>query len=862
MTSKALDVPAEETPVPPAPTFTAADLRHRAEEVMQTRPMPAGAPTTQEMQKLLHELQVHQIELQMQNEELRVARGETAAMLSRYTDLYDFAPVGYFTLDRQGVISQLNLVAATLLGSERATECGQRFTTFLEEADRRAFADFLDQVWACAAPQASEVRVAVAGQLARPVEIHATRSDDGLSCRVVATDITQRKVAERRLSESEVKYRLLADFASDCIFWIGTDQSIRYISPACLELTGYYPREFAATPNLLIDLIHPDDRATYLVHLSDDHIADKAELELRLIHRDGSVRWIAHHCRPLFDATGTYLGRRGSNRDITESKQKEAALKASQKMLARTEGIAHIGSWEWDVATDTTTWSDELFHIFQRNPAEAAPSFAEHPSLYLPEDMQRLKESVDTALNLGTPYELEMRAICRDGTTRVCLARGHVEMEAGKRVTRLFGSLQDITERKQNEVELEQYRLHLEQLIEERTAELELAKVAAETANRAKSTFLANMSHEIRTPMNGILGMAYLLRREGVTPAQAAKLDTINASGQHLLSVINDILDISKIEAGKLVIEHTAVDVEAIANNVSSIVLEHARTKGLTLIVERSVLPPHLRGDPTRIGQALLNYLTNAIKFSEAGTITLRIRCEREDASGVLLHFSVQDAGIGITPAARSRLFFTFEQADNSISRKFGGTGLGLVITRHLAELMGGSAGFESTLGVGSTFWFTAWLRKDPEAAATDPAGVPEGEAERVLKRDFSGRRILLVEDEPINREIATMVLKDVGLKVDAVEDGDIAVEMAERTDYALILMDMQLPRMDGIAATHLIRASSTGKQIPIVAMTANAFAEDRKLCLDAGMNDFISKPFVPDDLFATILKWLARPGW
>ena len=225
----------------------------------------------------------------------------------------------------------------------------------------------------------------------------------------------------------------------------------------------------------------------------------------------------------------------------------------------------------------------------------------------------------------------------------------------------------------------------------------------------------------------------------------------------------------------------------------------------------------------------------------------------------MLLHFEVQDAGIGILPEARSQLFSIFEQADNSTTRQYGGSGLGLAITRRLAELMGGKAGFESTPGVGSTFWFTAQLRKDADAATAQPASLPAGKAEQVLTRDFKGCRVLLVEDEPINREIATMFLEDVGLSVDAAEDGDVAVDMAAGKEYALILMDMQLPTLDGVTATHLIRASATGKQVPIVAMTANAFAEDRQRCLDASMNDFIAKPFVPNELFAMILKWLVR---
>jgi len=365
------------------------------------------------------------------------------------------------------------------------------------------------------------------------------------------------------------------------------------------------------------------------------------------------------------------------------------------------------------------------------------------------------------------------------------------------------------------------------------------------------------MSHEIRTPMNGIVGMAHLLRRGGVTSEQAERLDKIDAAAQHLLAVINNILDVSKIEAGKFVLEEAPVAVPVLMANVSSILAERIKAKALVLRVECEPLPPNLVGDATRLQQALLNYAGNAIKFSERGSITLRARKQDETADSVLLRFEVADAGIGIAPEALPRLFSAFEQADNSMTRKYGGTGLGLTITRRLAELMGGEAGAASTPGVGSTFWFTARLKRQERREQERPEPFASVDAEALLRQRHSGERVLVVDDEPINREVAQIQLEAAGLQVDSAADGAQALALARNTDYAAILMDMQMPELNGLDATRQIRAIPGRGETPIIAMTANAFAEDKARCFAAGMNDFLIKPFEPEALFAILLRAL-----
>ncbi len=367
-----------------------------------------------------------------------------------------------------------------------------------------------------------------------------------------------------------------------------------------------------------------------------------------------------------------------------------------------------------------------------------------------------------------------------------------------------------------------------------------------------KTRFFANMSHEIRTPLNAIVGLTNLLKRSKLSPEQTERLDKISTASHHLLSIINDILDFSKIEAGKLHLEDIDFPVSATLDQVRSMMVDAAQAKGLTIEVDYDNVPIWLRGDQTRIRQALINYLSNAIKFTESGDIKLRVRLLEDLGDKILLHFEVQDTGCGIPLSKQADLFHPFIQGDTSTTRKFGGTGLGLAITQKLAQLMGGEAGLHSEMGRGSTFWFTAWVKRGKPVLP-----VATAESETLLRKHHTGTRLLLAEDDPTNREVALSLLTEAGLTVDCAANGQEAIDMAMHKVYDLILMDIQMPVLDGIDATRKIRMIPGREWTPILALTANVFEDYRERCTDVGMNDFVAKPVDPELLYSAILKWL-----
>lgn len=684
--------------------------------------------------------------------------------------------------------------------------------------------------------------------------------------------LVQRRVDEQTLeirengealAKSEERYRSVVDNLKEVVFQTDAQGLWTFLNPAWTEVTGF-PIQ-GSLGKLFLNYVHPDDRQrnTELFEPLIQRKKDFCRHEVRYLHQNGGFRWIEVFARLTLDHNGDIVGTSGTLIDITERKQLELDLEAHRNHLdslvkART---AELVSAQHELAQENERFriaveaapmailmanasgrivlaNPMLERMFGYAPNELVGQSVENlvpPDIRAQHAVQRAAyHSSPTLRPMGLGRELTGQR--KDGSVfPIEVGLSHIILG---NTSLALATVSDITEHKAA------------------IAHQEQARATAEAASIAKSSFLANMSHEIRTPMNAILGMIHLIQREGVSDKQADYLAKQKTAGMHLLEVINAILDLSKIESGKFELTEKEFLLANLIGQVTEMVQERVQSKHLHLSVNIATEQKRFMGDTTRLQQALLNYTNNAVKFTDTGTITLRALVEEENADTVLLRFEVEDTGIGINAEVLARLFTPFEQADNSSTRKYGGTGLGLVITRKIAELMGGAAGVNSTPGKGSTFWFTARLHKVKQPSTTIDSDTV-GAAERVLKYNHPGHRILIAEDEPINREIATLYLTEAGQKVEVAIDGEDAVRLASENDYDIILMDLKMPKLDGLAATRKILANEGGIRTPIIALTANVFEEDRAQCMKAGMVDFVTKPVSADNLCAVVLKWL-----
>ncbi|MGK0443133.1 MAG: PAS domain S-box-containing protein [Bermanella sp.] len=523
---------------------------------------------------------------------------------------------------------------------------------------------------------------------------------------------------------------------------------------------------------------------------------------------------------------------------------------------------AGIGVWDFNVKDNILIWDDWMYIVYGINKEDFSGAYDAWRNGLHPDDRARCEAELQEVLEHGKEFDTEFRVIWQNGEVHYIKANGQVQRDAQGNAERMIGINYDITERKESFEKLQQ------------------ALEKAEVANQAKSEFLANMSHEIRTPMNGVIGMINLLLRTNLNDKQLNYAQTVKSSAESLLNIINDILDFSKVEAGKLQLEPIDFDFHQMMHEFESIMSFRTQEKGLSLICpEHNEAAFWLHADVGRIRQIMINIVGNAIKFTEQGDINISYELEPQENNQTQLRVEVSDNGIGLSEEQQQRLFDRFSQADGSTTRRYGGTGLGLAISKQLVELMNGEIGCKSTLGAGSTFWFSVILDngKQPvvgdtiemdvsatdsteDTAALDPAQAMETNHSEAIAQ-FSGRA-LVVEDNAVNQLVAQSQLEDLGMVVELADNGKIAIEMLAHQRYDLVFMDCQMPVMDGFDASGVIRDSQSDildHQVPIIAMTANAIKGDKERCIAAGMNDYLSKPVDSDKLALILKKWLAR---
>ena len=700
----------------------------------------------------------------------------------------------------------------------------------------------------------------------------------------VCRDIGARLRIENALRASEARYRATFENSAVGIAENALDGAWISVNPRLCQITGYSHRALMALDYR--KLTHPDDLSGDWAKLYPVLKGAQASVvvEKRYLRQDGTVIWVARTSSVVRWPDGRPHYFVSMVEDITERKRIEAELAEQQQML---EGEVFQRTHELRQAVVARTESEHFLRSVADNLPDMVGYWDAGQVLRFANRAYQSWFGRERAL-LGRP-RAEIFADAGDGVGEHAFAealagrtqrfetllrradgqQNHVRVHyvpdwqgnyAALQVVGVFVLVSDVTTLKQAELRLQALN---EQLVG--------ARDRAEAANRAKSAFLANMSHEIRTPMNAIIGLTHLLRRDTPDGIAGERLVKVSDAAHHLLGVVNDVLDLSKIESGKLALTPSDFPLLAVLDRAYALVAGSARSKGLQLLMHCDAVPPLLRGDPTRLSQALLNLLGNAIKFTDKGQVSLHCSQERSSPEAVWLRFAVHDTGIGVPDDKLAQLFNNFEQADNSNARRYGGSGLGLAITRRLARLMDGAVGVQSRPGQGSCFWFSArfervaqdgapapgpWAQPAdaPPAAHPPPAGRSGGRRARL-----AGASVLLAEDNLVNQEVAAELLRDVGLIVDLASNGAQAAALAEARSYDLILLDMQMPEVDGLEAARLIRKMPGHQRTPILAMTANAFGDDRQACLNAGMDDHLGKPVHPELLYAVLERWIGQ---
>lgn len=856
-------------------TESAQTLRQRAEE--KSRFDESSALKTlslKDAQLLFHELRVYQIELEMQNEELRRAQHELGASRARYINLYDQAPVGYLTLNEQGVIEEANLAVATMFGVPRNALLEKPISEFIFREDQDAYCLHRKKVYEESEVQDWEMRMVRADGSLFWARLLATPAQDG-EYLIALHDITKRKRTEDALRESELRFRSYFDLGLIGMAITSLDKRWVQFNDQLCSIFGY-PREELASMTWAQNT-YPDDLAADAAQF--EHVlrgeSEGYSMDKRFVRKDGSIVYCDISVKCVLNQDGTPNHFVAMFRDITERKLSERVLQS--RLIISEYAYKHLlDELLTKVLDEAEVLTDSQIGFFHFVDADQATLLKQAWST-------NTLSTICTAEEKGKHYPLdhagvwadcirEKRALIHNSYEsllhRKGMPPGHAPVQRELVVpifrNKLIVAVLGVGNKKNDYTARDMTTLqHLANLawdiVKRKLAELELqqAKEAAEAANRAKSDFLATMSHEIRTPLGAMLGNVELMEGSTLTPQQQECLRDCKSASQMLLQVINDVLDFSKIEAGKLELFNKTFSVPSMGRQLARMFSAAAKQKGLDLsITLAGDLPEYIYGDQQRLHQIISNLLSNAIKFTRCGTVSMEISREQSPSATIpdksVLRIVVRDTGIGIPFDKQDQIFDRFTQVESFSTRSASGTGLGLSICRSLLALMGGLITVSSVPGTGSVF--TVLL----PVLVSQPQPQPQHQ----IRDQAPSRKILLADDDERGRAVAQKLLQRRGYKVTAVESGAGLLEVLEKEEFDIVLTDISMPDMEGTQVARIIRSGERAgidPLVPIIAMTAHAFSEDRERFLAAGINGYVAKPVNLVELFRQIEELCSR---